>query len=89
MKVLQPQTHPPGSWSAECDCAKCGARLLVDESDLTYHHYSDQREGVSYSYCTAKCPECRGGLRFNGVPQPVMDRVRKRGTLRSDIDTSR
>lgn len=89
MKVIRPQTHPPGVWEQEADCAKCGAGLLVEEGDLSYHHYSDQRESESYSYCTAKCPECRSPLRFAKVPQPVMDRVRKRGKLRSDIDTTR
>jgi len=64
VKVIEKGREQRG-WAKECRCTGegnggggCGARLLVDEEDLTAYRQTDMLWDA-YGHCvTFKCPEC-------------------------------
>jgi hypothetical protein len=79
MKIL---IEPPKFKSFEFEHPACGATLLIEESDILYYHYSDQRDGTSeYFYC--KCMSCGATFRIEErrIPQKLSQRLKleKRG----------
>lgn len=76
MKVLEPGRAQTG-WATEALCTGagnggggCGAKLLVDQSDLytTAHHSYD---GSSEHYVTFKCVSCGSETDQQNVPYSV------------------
>lgn len=77
MKVLRVGVKEP-HWQRERLCSYsggCGAKLLVDESDLTPDPTCEGNE-LSSNRCVWVCPEC-GRTNSSNVPFMVRDRVRK------------
>jgi hypothetical protein len=73
MKVLK-KGRPQKGWAKECSCSGngnggggCGAKLLVDESDL-FRTGSHSYDGSSEYYVTFKCPECGVLTDITGYP---------------------
>jgi Zn finger protein HypA/HybF involved in hydrogenase expression len=83
MKILE---HGNGKteWNFESICTGsgnntwgCGAKLLVEESDL-YFTYSSHYDGSNEAYVTFRCPECGQQTDVKGIPNNVIQRMRSR-----------
>lgn len=88
MKILKPGRDQKG-WAGEADCTGggnggggCGARLLVEESDvfLTQRHARDESE----DFATFKCEACGvwTDLETGKVPSRVWDKIRSEARRR-------
>lgn len=80
MKVLEPGRAQIG-WATEAECTGagnggggCGAKLLVDQSDLYITSHTDYGGGTDH-FVTFKCVSCGSETDLQNVPHSVRNQL--------------